>query len=79
MIFVNGCFWHGHDCPRGSRTPKTNTEYWVAKIERNKVRDKNVRIELDRLGWRVLDLWECEIIGIEPGCLLKRLRAFLYG
>ncbi|MEM1420647.1 MAG: very short patch repair endonuclease [Pseudomonadota bacterium] len=60
-IFVHGCFWHGHDCKRGSRAPKTNTDYWRAKIARNQLRDRKVCAELRELGWRVLVLWECEI------------------
>lgn len=58
-IFVHGCFWHGHDCHRGSRTPKTNNVYWKEKIERNVRRDKARQRELDLLGWRTLIIWEC--------------------
>ena len=64
-IFVHGCFWHGHDCPRGARTPKANREYWVRKISRNVARDERVRNELSELGWRVLVIWECEIGKVE--------------
>ena len=59
-LFVNGCFWHGHDCARGSRTPKTNTDYWVAKINRNIARDKRNTDTLKHAGWRVEVIWECE-------------------
>jgi len=59
VIFVHGCFWHGHDCPRGARAPKTNAAYWRAKIAKNRTRDDAVRAELKLLGWRVLVLWEC--------------------
>ena len=58
-LFVHGCFWHGHDCPRGARQPRSNTEYWTAKIERNRARDARVTAELQAAGWRVLTLWEC--------------------
>jgi DNA mismatch endonuclease (patch repair protein) len=59
-IFIHGCFWHWHGCKR-SRIPKTNSEYWEAKIKRNQERDnKNYRKLVD-LGWRVLTIWECEI------------------
>ena len=61
IIFVHGCFWHGHDCVRGNRVPKTNTEYWVEKIRRNKERDANHQIRLNALGWDILVIWECEI------------------
>ncbi len=60
-IFVHGCFWHGHDCARGARVPKTNTDYWQAKIGRNRQRDQAVQAELAQLGWRPLVIWECEL------------------
>ena len=59
-IFVHGCFWHGHHCARGSRVPKTNRAYWVAKIARNKDRDRRSVTALKRTGWRPLIVWECE-------------------
>jgi DNA mismatch endonuclease (patch repair protein) len=61
VIFVHGCFWHGHDCPRGQRAPKTNAEYWRRKIARNRVRDLETAAALKGLGWRRLALWECEL------------------
>ncbi|MBK1969956.1 very short patch repair endonuclease [Brevundimonas sp. 3P9-tot-E] len=60
-LFVHGCFWHDHDCPRGARKPKGNAAYWAAKIERNHARDIRVAEELTAAGWRVLTLWECEL------------------
>lgn len=60
-IFINGCFWHGHDCPRGAREPKTRAEYWRAKIERTKNRDVKHVESLLQTGWTVLVLWECEL------------------
>ena len=71
-LFVHGCFWHGHACPRGARTPKTNTEYWLAKIARNKERDARHASTLQTLGWRVVTIWECETR--KADCLMKRLR-----
>ena len=59
-VFVHGCFWHGHDCARGSRVPKSNRAYWTAKIGRNRARDARVAAELQDLGWRACVLWECE-------------------
>lgn len=61
VIFINGCFWHGHENCRIYRRPKSNTDYWQAKILRNKARDdKNIN-ELHKLGWRVIVIWECEL------------------
>ena len=60
-IFINGCFWHGHTCPRGARQPKTNEEYWRTKIQRTIQRDQKNRELLSNRGWRVLTLWECEL------------------
>lgn len=61
VIFVNGCFWHGHDCLRGDRKPKSNVEYWRKKIERNKQRDKANQQRITKLGWEFLVIWECQI------------------
>ncbi len=61
VIRVMGCFWHGHKCPRGDRPPKTNTEYWTAKLQRNVERDKKQKRALEGEGWRVLDVWECQL------------------
>ena len=60
-IFVHGCFWHGHDCPRGARTPKANRDYWLAKIARNMARDAAAVAALATAGWRVETVWECEL------------------
>ncbi len=60
VIFVHGCFWHGHDCKRGARTPKTNRAYWEAKIARNVARDRASLAALADSGWRTLVIWECE-------------------
>lgn len=60
-IFVHGCFWHGHDCARGARMPKSNRDYWTKKIARNKERDRAVRAALRRSGWTSLVVWECDL------------------
>jgi DNA mismatch endonuclease, patch repair protein len=60
-IFVHGCFWHGHDCPRGARVPKTNAAYWKAKIARNRARDAAAVAALEVAGWRCLTVWECAL------------------
>lgn len=59
VIFVHGCFWHGHDCARGARAPKDNSDYWRNKIERNRARDARTLVALKDLGWRALTVWEC--------------------
>jgi len=61
VVFVHGCFWHGHDCPRGARQPKANAAYWSAKIGRNRARDAASREALEAAGWRVMTVWECEM------------------
>lgn len=61
VIFVNGCFWHGHEGCRYFRLPKSNVEFWKTKIERNTARDARRESELTALGWRVICVWECEI------------------
>lgn len=58
-IFVDGCFWHGHNC-RNTK-PKSNKEYWVRKIKNNKLRDKYVTKQLKEMGWQVIRIWECEL------------------
>lgn len=60
-IFINGCFWHGHDCARGARKPQARAEYWRTKIVRTIERDAQNRDQLSAKGWRVLVLWECEL------------------
>lgn len=70
-IFVHGCFWHGHDCPRGARQPKANAAYWSAKLGRNRDRDARVAAELASVGWRVLTIWECALKDV--GALDARL------
>lgn len=63
-IYVNGCFWHGHDCGRGKRKPKSNAKYWSDKIARNKARDEKNAAAMNALGWRTLTVWECELKNI---------------
>jgi DNA mismatch endonuclease (patch repair protein) len=75
VLFIHGCFWHGHDCARGSRIPKTNTEYWTAKVSRNRSRDAKVRKRLQSDRWKVLTLWECELRN--EVAILKKLERFL--
>lgn len=75
-LFVHGCFWHGHDCPRGARKPQANADYWRNKIDRNRARDARVSAELTAAGWRVVTVWECRLR--EPGfaeALIAEVRA----
>lgn len=74
-IFVHGCFWHSHDCPEGLRKPKSNEAYWLAKIERNRLRDQQVVSSLESMGWSVMVLWECEVR--RHDWLDSRLREFM--
>jgi len=69
-LFVHGCWWHGHDCKRGDRVPRTNRDYWEAKIARNVRRDRRVARELRAMGWSVYTIWECRL---KTGKLPKRL------
>jgi DNA mismatch endonuclease (patch repair protein) len=76
IINVNGCFWHLHGCSR-SRMPSSRRAYWTEKLQRNAVRDKRTQRELRRDGWRVMVLWECQIIPAKQERLQKRIFAFL--
>ncbi|WP_082446698.1 very short patch repair endonuclease [Sphingomonas sp. Leaf226] len=58
-IFVHGCFWHSHDCPKG-RAPKSKLDYWGPKLEANRERDIRKASELEGMGWTVLTIWQCE-------------------
>ena len=60
VIFVHGCFWHGHDGCKASKRPSSNTEYWNAKLDRNKKRDQDSLKKLMAAGWEPLVIWECQ-------------------
>ena len=60
VIFVNGCFWHKHDCPRFV-WPSSNEDYWIPKIQRNVERDESNKRQLISMGWNVLVVWECQL------------------
>ena len=74
VIFVHGCFWHGHKCKRG-RLPTSNVDYWNEKISRNKTRDHSNICDLRQLGWEVCVVWECETTDLDT--LRKRVVSFL--
>lgn len=59
IVFVHGCFWHGHKCSKG-RLPKSRLDYWLPKIAANKARDRRVAADLRRSGWSVLTVWQCQ-------------------
>lgn len=79
-VFVHGCFWHQHDCPRAKR-PASNQAYWNKKLDGNLARDARHRAQLAELGWQVVTIWECRL---KPGAeellaYLKMRRAGLAG
>ena len=74
VMFVHGCFWHGHKCPRGV-VPSSNVDFWQTKIAKNRERDRRAQRQLRREGWKVLIIWECEMKNKDK--LAKRLSRFL--
>ncbi|HEY5569980.1 MAG TPA: very short patch repair endonuclease [Bacteroidales bacterium] len=72
VIFINGCFWHGHEGCHYFTIPKTRTEWWSNKIQKNKERDKQEYEKLQQMGWRVLVVWECQL---KPKERLKTLQS----
>ena len=75
VIFVHGCFWHGHGCRAGRNRPSSRQAYWIPKLDRNKARDGANRRRLRALGWGVLTVWECELKN--PERLSRRVAKFL--
>jgi DNA mismatch endonuclease (patch repair protein) len=61
VVFVHGCFWHRHSGCKIATTPKSNTDFWVAKFERNVARDRCTARQLRAAGWRVIVAWECQL------------------
>lgn len=74
-VFVHGCYWHMHSCKRGRSTPVTNVEFWQAKREGTRARDRRTKAALRRMGWHVLVVWECQTRDAEG--LTRRLNSFL--
>lgn len=74
-VFVHGCFWHGHGCPR-SRRPRSNQTFWELKLDRNIARDLKSRTELEAAGYRVVIVWQCELEAATTALVsdLERLR-----
>jgi DNA mismatch endonuclease (patch repair protein) len=77
VIFVHGCFWHRHPDCRYAYTPKSRPEFWNRKFAKNVLRDRQVASDIEKIGWKQLTLWECEIKDEET--TRKRLKAFLNG
>lgn len=75
VIFVNGCFWHGHSCKRGQSRPKTNVTFWKTKLARNAARDAEQLARLKAAGWRALVIWECQLA--DTRTLGARIKRFL--
>lgn len=78
VVFIHGCFWHGHTC-RAGRLPSTNVAYWSAKIVGNRKRDARKEAELRREGWKVFVVWECEIKGAALTATAKHLAVAIRG
>ena len=76
VIIVNGCFWHGHDCSF-FKVPKTNSDFWLKKIEGNRQRDHTNKALLEQLGWRSLTVWECATRKHDPELLTKNIANWL--
>jgi DNA mismatch endonuclease (patch repair protein) len=74
VIFVHGCFWHGHTCVHGSRRPASNREYWDDKLDRNICRDADAVRALRKQGWTTLIVWECQL---KSPKIRERLKRFL--
>ncbi len=75
VVFVNGCFWHRHSGCKRATTPATNVDYWQTKFARNVARDARNQAELEKMGWRVVIVWECELK--DKTTLEKRLDDYL--
>jgi len=60
VIFVHGCFWHQHKGCKRATLPKSNKDYWLPKLKKNKAKDKRYKFLLKKLGWKVITIWECE-------------------
>jgi DNA mismatch endonuclease, patch repair protein len=78
VIFVHGCFWHGHGGCKYFVVPKTRTEWWVNKINRNKEVDKKTLRELKKLGYRVIQIWECDLRSNKMDNTLRDIHAKVY-
>lgn len=76
-IFINGCFWHGHEGCRHFIIPKTNTDYWMSKIRSNQQRDKESVSKLQQAGWKVLTIWECELMAEKFSETIRKIETII--
>ena len=75
VIFVHGCFWHGHNCAAGRNVPKSRTDYWIPKLEGNKMRDAEHLRKLKSDGWKIYTVWECQLRHMKK--VIDKLQEFL--
>lgn len=75
VVFIHGCFWHGHKDCKNYTVPKTNTEFWTAKVARNKERDQEVWRKLEAKGWSVVIVWECQLKKVNLDDTVARVSA----
>lgn len=75
VIFVHGCFWHRHAGCSLARLPKSRLDFWLPKLEGNRKRDRRLKRELAKRGWKVLTVWECQVKNVER--LRETVRRFL--
>lgn len=61
VVFIHGCFWHMHSDCKIARIPKSNTDFWIDKLNHNVVKDQKTKETLENMGWKVITVWECEI------------------
>ena len=78
VIFVHGCFWHGHKGCKNYTIPKTNTDFWTAKVARNQERDQEVWRQLEAKGWSVIIVWECELKKAVLDTTIRRVQAEIF-
>ncbi|MBI5499765.1 MAG: DNA mismatch endonuclease Vsr [Deltaproteobacteria bacterium] len=77
VVFMHGCFWHRHEGCRLARIPKSRQDFWIPKLEDNRLRDGRAVARLRRSGWRAMVVWECQLS--RPDRVLRRLRRFVVG
>lgn len=77
VIFVNGCFWHGHTGCVRSKLPKTHRTFWKNKITNNVKRDKRIRRTLNKMGWKTLTIWQCQMGKLTQANMQKRIKRFM--
>ncbi|MCP4115877.1 MAG: DNA mismatch endonuclease Vsr [Desulfobacteraceae bacterium] len=75
VIFVHGCFWHRHEGCKLARLPKSRLDFWRPKLEGNKNRDRRNQVDLQKMGWKYMVIWECQIKDLD--CLKEKVNKFL--